>query len=149
MSHVQEQLQRSARACLSATWDHPIRTTNRELQAAFAFGWRGGMGEGLSYTDADEVMTHVEVGKRIPRELAEAIITELENAGIHLQRERNPDYRISPGHFRANELPQSYDRPYVEGFAITMPGDTFREQLLPLLANWRAQEQGAMVGKST
>lgn len=147
MSHVKEQLQRNARACLSATWDHPIRTTNRELQAAFACGWRGGMGEGISYTDADEVMTHVEVGKRISRELAEAIIAELEGAGIRLQRDRNANYSISPGHFRATELPQSIDHPYVEGFAITITGDTFREQLLPLLAGWRTHEQGAVAGK--
>lgn len=147
MSHREQQLQRNARACLSATWDHPMRSANRDLQTAFACGWRGGMGEGISYTDADEVMTHVAIGKSIPRELAEAIITELENAGIRLQRDRNTNYSISPGHFRATELPQSIDHPHVDGFAITMPGETFRSTLLPLLAQWRAQEQGVSTRK--
>lgn len=143
MSKVNEELTRRARACLSKTWDTDFTLVDQQLQRAFETGWRGDDGIGLR--DSDYVSTHVAIGQSIPRALAEAMIAELETLGIALQRDRNTNYSISEGHFRPTELPQSYDKPEVDGFAITMPTETFHKTLAPALAQWRAQTRGARV----
>lgn len=129
MSATQEQLQRQARACLSKT------------KTLFSVGPTAAFNDGWLIEDGQAIL-RAKPGKVISRELMEAMIGELENLGLMLERGQPIHGAVKPGRFTYRESASTFDKPNVAEFTIRMDASTYHAQLAPALESWRNSEYG-------